>query len=141
MSRVQEAMQALATIELFQGLDDVQLARIATMSQWHDFAEGDTIVKEGDTDGQMYVVVRGSARIWMNGQPVRTVGPGEYFGEMSLLDGQPRAASVVATEPVQAISIARFNFLPLVTEHPDIAEELLIEMSRRLRLVGDDRID
>ena len=141
MSRVQEAMQALATIELFQGLDQVQLARIATTSQWHDFADGDTIVKEGDADGQMYVVVTGSARIWMGGQPLRTVGPGEYFGEMSLLDGQPRSASIIATAPVQAISIARFNFLALLKEHPDIAEELLIEMSRRLRLVGDEPID
>jgi CRP-like cAMP-binding protein len=135
MSRVQEAVDALASTELFSSLGAAQLARIATMSQWHEFTDGDTVVQEGDSDGQMYVVLAGTARMWVRGQAKGSFGPGDYFGEMSLLDGRPRSASVVATSPMRAVSIARFNFLPLLTEHPDIAEELLIEMCRRLRAV------
>jgi CRP/FNR family cyclic AMP-dependent transcriptional regulator len=141
MSRVQEAVVALSQIELFQGLAPSHLAKIATMSQWHEFADGDTVVKEGDTDGQIYVLLSGTARMWVGGRPFGAFGAGDYFGEMSLLDGQPRSATVVATAPVHAVSIARFNFLPLLTEHPEIAEELLIEMCRRLRLVQSERVD
>jgi CRP/FNR family cyclic AMP-dependent transcriptional regulator len=141
MSRVQGAVEALATIELFQGLDQGQLAKIATMSQRHEFTDGDTVVKDGDTDGRMYVILEGAARVWVGGRPEVQLGPGDYFGEMSLLDGQPRSASVVAIAPMTALSIARFAFLPLLTEHPDIAEELLVEMCRRLRLVQSRGVD
>ena len=141
MSRVQEAVEALSKIELLQGLAPSHLAKIATMSQWHEFADGDTVVKEGDVDGQMYVLLSGAARMVVGGRPMGEFAAGDYFGEMSLLDGQPRSATVVATAPTHAVSIARFNFLPLLREHPDIAEELLVEMCRRLRLVQSGRFD
>ena len=67
---------------------------------------------------------------------IASLGPGDHFGEMSLFDDEPRSATVLATSPVHALSIARFNFRPLIHEHAEIADELLMSLSRRLRDVA-----
>jgi CRP-like cAMP-binding protein len=134
MSRVSDEVAALQQIDLFQGLSEGQLTTLAATSKPREFTEGDVIVEEGDEDAQVFVILDGTASVQVSGSETDTLGPGDYFGEMSLLDGEPRSATVVATTPLRALSIARFNFVPLLSSNPDIAEHLLIEMSRRLRL-------
>jgi CRP/FNR family cyclic AMP-dependent transcriptional regulator len=138
MSRVHDQVEALQQVEIFQGLSEGQLTAIAATSTPHDFAKGDVVVTEGDSDARVFVILEGEARVDCNGRAADQLGPGDYFGEMSLLDGEPRSATIVATTPIRALSIARFNFRPLLTNHPDIAEHILVEMSRRLRLARSE---
>lgn len=71
----------------------------------------------------------------MKGRTRSELGPGDYFGEMSLLDGGPRSATVRASEPLTTLSIAEWNFRPLLKSHPTIAYKMLVMMCRRLRSV------
>jgi CRP-like cAMP-binding protein len=133
MSRVSDEVEALQQIELFNGLSQGQLTALAATSSPHEFAEGDVVVSEGDDDARVFVILDGSAVVRYGGTEVDQLGPGDYFGEMALLDGEPRSATIIATSSLRALSIARYNFLPLISTSPDIAERLLVEMSRRLR--------
>jgi CRP/FNR family cyclic AMP-dependent transcriptional regulator len=123
----------LATVDLFQGLSKRELQRVLASAKELEFAVGDTIVKEGDEDGRFYLLLDGAARVTQGRRTVAQLGPGDYFGEISLIDGEPRSASVVATEPIRALTLARWNFRPLLDEYPAIARKVLLEMCRRVR--------
>ncbi|MBA3655165.1 MAG: cyclic nucleotide-binding domain-containing protein [Actinobacteria bacterium] len=127
------AADVLSTVDLFQGLTKRELQRVMAMAKDQTFPEGDVVVVEGDEDGRFYLLLDGSARILQGKRTLATLGPGDYFGEISLIDGEPRSASVVATSDIRALSIARWNFRPLLEEHPAIARKLLLEMCRRVR--------
>jgi len=78
-------------------------------------------------------VVEGEAVICINDEDEMPIGVGAYFGEMSLLDGEPRSATVRATTPLRTLTVASFNFRPLLLEHPTITYKLLVALSRRVR--------
>src|SRR5262249_20681874 len=99
------------------------------------FAEGETVTEEGTPGGRFHVIQTGAVRVVANGRTRATLGPGEYFGELSLIDGEPRSATVVATEPLTTISIAEWNLRPLLKTQPSISYKLLVVMCRRARAV------
>ena len=125
--------EVLSTVDLFQGLSKRELQRLMATAKELSFAEGDNMVTEGDEDGRFYLMLEGTAQIIQGRKKLATLGPGDYFGEISLIDGEPRSATVVATAPIRALTMARWNFRPLLEEHPAIARKLLIEMCRRVR--------
>jgi CRP-like cAMP-binding protein len=127
------AADVLSTVDLFQGLSKRELQRLMSSAKEFSFAEGDVVVNEGDEDGRFYLLLDGKARIIKGKRTLATLGPGDYFGEISLVDGEPRSATVLATAPIRALSLARWNFHPLLEEHPAIARKLLLEMCRRVR--------
>jgi CRP-like cAMP-binding protein len=75
------------------------------------------------------------------GREVTALSGGEYFGEMSVIDGGPRSATVTATTPVRTLSIASWEFMPLLEKHPGIAAKMLVEMVRRIRRLESSPID
>ncbi len=123
----------LSTVDLFQGLSKRELQRVMASAKDLSFAEGDAIVTEGEEDGRFYLLLDGNARIVQGKRTVANLGPGDYFGEISLIDGEPRSATVLATSPIRALTLARWNFRPLLEEHPAIARKMLLEMCRRVR--------
>ncbi|HZN12805.1 MAG TPA: cyclic nucleotide-binding domain-containing protein [Acidimicrobiales bacterium] len=127
------AADVLSTVDLFQSLSKRELGRLMASAKELSFAEGDIIVTEGDEDGRFYLVLEGKARIVKGRRTLATLGAGDYFGEISLIDGEPRSATVLALGPIRALTIARWNFRPLLEEHPAIARKLLLEMCRRVR--------
>jgi CRP/FNR family cyclic AMP-dependent transcriptional regulator len=127
------AAEALAHIDLFQRLPPRDLAQVAEMTKAFDFAAGQAITAEGEQGGRFYVLLEGQADVVVGDDVVNTLKAGDYFGEISLIDGQPRTATIVARTPARTLSLSSWNFRPLLKEHPSIAEAVLLEMCRRLR--------
>jgi CRP-like cAMP-binding protein len=125
----------LGGIELFAGLPEKALRRIARQVKEMRFAGGSVILEEDSEGGlgRMYVVLEGSARAEVDGTPVGEYGPGDHFGEMSLLDGGPRSATVTAISDVSLAGLASWNLRPILMEEPSIAIHLIEVLARRLR--------
>jgi CRP/FNR family cyclic AMP-dependent transcriptional regulator len=139
MSRAADHVRALAATELLRGLTETDLVRVAATANEQEFKAGAVIAEEGSADGDLFVILDGRATVDVRGHTEDELGPGDYFGEISILDGEPRSASVVAKTNVQALAIGRWSFRALYRDNPDIAEALLLEMVRRLRLTRDIR--
>jgi CRP/FNR family transcriptional regulator, cyclic AMP receptor protein len=129
------AAEALARIDLFGGLSRRDLGQVASMTKELDFAAGQVITEEGERGGRFYVLLDGEADVVVGDTVVNSLEAGDAFGEVSLIDGQPRSATVVARTLVRTLSLSSWNFRPLLREHPSIAEAILLEMCRRLRAV------
>ena len=123
----------LSSVDLFQGLSKRELQKLMSTAKEMLFDEGDTVVAEGDEDGRFYLLLEGTAKIISGRKTLATLGAGDYFGEISLIDGEPRSATVVTTSPVRALTLARWNFRPLLEEQPGVTRKLLVEMCRRVR--------
>lgn len=126
-------IKLLGDVDLFAGLAERDLRKIYSTSDVEEFERGTEIVTQDSPGGMFFVVIDGEVEVKVDGQTAAVLGSGQYFGEMSLLDGEPRSASVSARTPVKVLSVWRPNFRPLLHEHPSIAEHLLTALSRRIR--------
>jgi CRP-like cAMP-binding protein len=125
--------ELLGTVGLFAGLPKRKLSQVADMCREHRFQTGEAIVSEGDQTGRFYLIVEGGADVQVRGHVVATLGPGQYFGEFAVLDQAPRSATVTATTPVRAYSLASITLRPLLKEEPEITYRLLLNACQRLR--------
>ena len=133
MSRTEEAVERLAKVDLFEGLPENVLLRIALLGQVVECEPGQAIVQEDDPGGVLYLIFEGEAAVSMHGQERARLGSGDYFGEVSLLDGGPRSATVTAVSPVRAFTLASFSFRPLLAEHFEVADKVIFGLCQRLR--------
>jgi CRP/FNR family transcriptional regulator, cyclic AMP receptor protein len=123
---------------LFADLDDRELATIATVAKSRRYAK-DEVVFYADESGDIFCLIReGQVKVTMispEGKEIilKLLGPGDFFGEMALLDDEPRSATVVATEPLELVTIWRNDFLQILAENFTLTKKLLAELSRRLR--------
>ena len=123
----------LRKIDLFEELSDRDLERLAGTFKERDFSAGDTIATEGQRGVGFFVIAEGTVSYDVGGAAKGTGGPGDYFGEVALIDDGPRTATVTATTDVKAYGITSWEFRPLVVENANIAWELLKGMAKRLR--------
>lgn len=129
----------LKGVELFSELNEDQLAMLANLVVVQNFNRDETVVLEGDSSMQaLYLIASGSVQVYMTGIDGREtilsfLERGDFFGEMSLIDGEPRSASVRTVSDAQMLIIHRESFLQLIRQTPEIAMALLSEMSKRLR--------
>ena len=123
----------LAEIPLFAGLGRRHLNKVAALSRIRRFNEGATIVAAGEPGDALYVLLEGEVSVRRRSLPAITRGSGSFFGEMALLDGGPRSATVVADVPVVCLTISRSGFQKLLRKEPAISAALLTEMATRLR--------
>jgi cAMP-dependent protein kinase regulator len=122
----------LATLPLFAGIGKRDLRRIAGEAEFSEFAPGDSVVTTGEPSGGFYVILGGEATA--RAKPAaRTLKTGDYFGEMGLLDGAPRSASIVATKDLHVMRLSRGAFDAALDRHPTIARRLLTELGTRVR--------
>ncbi len=133
-----EHAQFLAGIPLFSTLDVEGMRDLAAVTRRHAFHQGEIIFHRDDPGNTLFVIKSGRVRIYISspeGQEVALAvfGPGEAFGELALLDGQPRSASAVAIEPVETYCIQRSDFINVATKRPRIALQMLATLSQRLR--------
>jgi CRP-like cAMP-binding protein len=110
----------LRRIPLFAACTPEELARVASIADEIDLREGRQLTREDAHGGELVVLVEGSADVHQDGVVVNTVGPGEYVGEVALVTGQPRTATVVATSPVHALVIEGHAFRALLAESPEL---------------------
>jgi CRP-like cAMP-binding protein len=127
----------LENIPLFRGLEKEELKAIANSSKEMVFRAGETIVKEGDAGLGFYLITEGKALVKHNGKTLAKLGRGSFFGEMSLLDDQPRSADVLAEEPTTCRVLLRWNFWSAVSKNQKIPRAMLQEMARRLRATNN----
>jgi CRP-like cAMP-binding protein len=97
------------------------------------FAEGQTVAEEGQSGVGFFVIEEGNATVSRQGNIIRTLEPGDYFGEIALIDEGPRSATVVATTDLRCRGMAAWEFRSFVREHPDVAWTLLATLVSRLR--------
>ena len=123
----------LAQVPLFEGLSRRHLKQIAERADEISFREKETIVEAGQPGGTFFIIVEGEVRVVRGDRTIARAGPGEFFGEISLLDGGPRTASVIADTPVVAIRLFKASFDRVVREEPRVAGKILAVVARRLR--------
>ena len=127
----------LQGIDLLRVLDDDVLDQVAERTTVTDHQPGDVVVAEGDDAAGLFVVFRGTASVERHDRTVAIVGPGEHIGEIALLDGQPRMATVRAEQDLRTGFIDSGDFLDLLEQNPDIALELLLALAARFRALED----
>lgn len=133
MSTTSDLAASLARVELFSGLSRKELGVVAGACRSHSFSEGETIVSAGSTTQRFYLIESGEVEVVAQGTVVARLGPGQYFGEMAVIDKAERSADVRAIGPVVAHSLAPFAFRPLLHENPEICYKLLVTMCQRVR--------
>ncbi|HTR77746.1 MAG TPA: Crp/Fnr family transcriptional regulator [Gemmatimonadaceae bacterium] len=134
----------LATVPLFNGLDQTERQRFAELAREKNFPKGSVILFENDPGDSLFVIRDGRVKVVLIGEDGREVilgilGVGEHFGELSLIDDQPRSAHVIAIEESNLIVLRRDDFRRRVEAAPSVAWSLLTELSRRLRR-ADEKI-
>lgn len=142
--RREEFVEIIKSVPMFAGLTKRQLNDVARLCFEVEYAPGDVILKDGERDAQhLAAITKGTARVVRRGKDVATVGPGDVVGEMSLIDGLPRSAAVIAETPVEAIVLYGTAFHALIDDAPSMCWRLLVaqttrirEFDERLRLIG-----
>lgn len=130
--------EALAAVPLFSQLPRKDLTRLSRAVVQRGYKKGETIVKEGEQAVAFFIVTKGRVDITTGGakkQKIAEIGPGGVFGEMALLDGGPRAATVIAKEDSDCLVLSRWDFVAELRTNPQMAVAMLPIISRRLREV------
>lgn len=127
----------LKKVPLFEGLTEAEVTEVALASQERDFPAGAFVVTQGSPGLGFYLLVEGDVEVLRNRKAVAELGPGGFFGEMSLLDEAPRSASIVAKTAVKCLVLGSWDFRVLLKKKPEIAIKMLEIMSRRLRAANE----
>ena len=130
--------EALGKVPLFAGLPPEEMERLGALVRARRYRRGEVIFLEGDAGSSLCIIAIGRVRIVLSGADGREVvlnvyGPGDFFGEFALLDGEPRSADAIAQEPCLLYWLTRDDFLAFLESHPRAASTLLAVLSRRLR--------
>jgi len=126
-------IEMLQNTPLWSGLTKQDLGLVARSSEERDFESGRTIVSKGEPGSGFYLILEGAVEVRSNGKTLSKLGPGQFFGEMSILNNQPRSADVVTVEPSRILFLSALSFKTLLFANPKIALTMLQEFGRRLR--------
>ena len=121
----------LADLPLFARIGKRRLRKIASLAQFQEFSPGAIVVESGKPSDAFYLILGGRAKVL--GKSRRTLGTGDYFGEMGLIDGEPRSATIAAEGELQAMKLPRRPFLKLLNREPQIALSMMAELAARIR--------
>ncbi|MGL1935611.1 MAG: Crp/Fnr family transcriptional regulator [Fibrobacterales bacterium] len=134
-----DKLELLKGVDLFSSLDNAQLALISELVLSRSYQKDENIILEDDSEDQaLFIIVDGDVKVYISGLDGREtilamLGTGDFFGEMSLIDGDPRSASVKSVTQTEILVLRRSDFREEMVKFPDLAMSLLEEMSRRLR--------
>ena len=125
--------ESLRRVPLFAGMDKKELDLVARLLKEQPYSAGSIIVKSGSGGHGLYIIKEGRVTVVREGQAVATLGPGQFFGEISVLDGGPRTADVRADTDTVCLTLISWEVKPLLMEAPTITYKMLLEMVKRLR--------
>jgi CRP-like cAMP-binding protein len=131
-------VEALKRAPLFDGLSRKQLGELAKVAEDVDLDSGAVLCREGKRGQEFFVIMDGEAEVTRKGKRVATCGPGEFLGEIALIEDVPRTATVTAKTPIRFFVITRQSFLRLLDEQPGVERKVLLALARRLIPVADD---
>ena len=126
-------VKSLKGVPLFTGMSNSHLQKLAKEVKLKSFAAGEMILKEGVYGVGFYLVLKGKVQAKKGNRVLKELGGGQFFGEMTLLEGSPRSADVVAVEPTKCFFLSFWDFQEIMREDPTITEVILKELVRRLR--------
>ena len=126
-------VELIQRVPLFSDLDNRELKEIADSMKERLFAAGDTVTEEGKGGAGFFVIDEGSAKVSVRGQDVRTIGAGDYFGEIGLIADIDRTATIIAETDLRCYGMTFWDFRPLVETNASIAWKLLQAMAQRLK--------
>jgi CRP/FNR family transcriptional regulator, cyclic AMP receptor protein len=138
MPEQEDRVRFLANVPLFRGLKERQLQRLNQRFVSRSYDVGNEIVTQGRGGAGLFILLSGAAeavRVRRDGSKavVNTFGPTDFFGELALLDDEPRTASVIAREKTECLVLSQWEFFGALREDPDMAIEVLQELARRFR--------
>lgn len=141
-----DVLTALRQVELFAGLDEQVLARIASVARPRDFDRGELLFVEGDVGDALLVLISGSVTVFRTSAEgeraaLNVLEAPEVLGEIALLDGAPRSASVEATEPTMVLSLSRAEFFGLLRGQPAVLEPLMRQLGTMVRHLTEQAAD
>lgn len=128
-----DKIDLLEEVPMFQECTRKQLRHIARIAAVFDAPAGAALTRAGEPGEEFFLIVAGSATVEVSPKKRVRLQPGDFFGEMSLLDGEPRSATVVADTPLRLLVITRKHFSTLLHEVPGLTQNLLVTLSRRVR--------
>jgi CRP-like cAMP-binding protein len=128
-----DVVAQLGRVPLFSDCSKRDLELIARVVKDVSHPAGTVIAREGEPGVGLFVIVSGTAEVTIGGKKKTTLGPGDFFGEIALLDGGPRTATVTAISDLELLGLTEWVFRGLMQEHPSIALKTLQQMAGRLR--------
>ena len=126
-------LELLASVPLFAGSSKRQLRGILDWTSEYRYEPGTTIVREGAKGDELFLMLEGKAAVSRGGKRQTRLGAGDFFGEMAVIDGRPRTATVVAEGPVDCLVLKQGDFKALLAGDPLLAWNLLKSLAARLR--------
>jgi len=133
----QDKAAALAAVPLFAGISDDSMAQLAEVAGEVEFPAGQFIVRQGQVGSGLYVIIDGQARVVRGSTEIASLGPTEFFGELSVIDQEPRMASVEAVRDTRLLAVASWDLLRLMESDTALAQNLIRELARRIRSAGE----
>lgn len=134
------AVSQISRVPIFSGCSKRELAIIARASKVVSHKADTVIAREGERGVGLFLIIEGQCRVSIGGKTKARLGPGDFFGEVALLDGGPRTATVTAITNVRLIGITGWVFRGLLMEHPSIALKTLESVAGRLRSVSKEPV-
>jgi CRP-like cAMP-binding protein len=132
------SVELLQRVPLFAALDQKELKQLTDSFKEQTFQAGEDAVTEGEHGGRFYVIESGEALVMVHGEEKRRLGPGDYFGDVALIDQGDRSASIQAGSDLKCYGLTFWDFRPLVESDPRVAWPLLQTMAKRLRAAEAD---
>jgi len=126
-------VDVLREVPLFADFGQKELERLAGEFKERTFTEGSAVTREGATGAGFFVIAEGNANVSVGGEQKGTLGAGDHFGEIALIDDLPRSATITAATDLRCYGLTPWDFRPFVEEHPQVAWSLLQTFARRLR--------
>ena len=128
---------ALGRCPFFADLSRGELRELAKVTEDMEVEEGKTLTREGASGSEFFVIVDGEVAVTKDGSEIRSLGEGDFFGEISLLEDRPRTATVTAKTPLRFFVLTRQNFRALLDKQPEIDEKVTTALEERLRTTED----
>lgn len=133
----------LENIAIFSGLSQPELDLLENHMITRTFRKNTVIINEGDQANSLYIILSGMVKVFLSNEDgkeiiINTLGEGDHFGELALLDDAPRSASIMTTEKSSLGTISKADFVTVLSKHPELALKLIQELTRRIRLLSDN---
>jgi CRP/FNR family cyclic AMP-dependent transcriptional regulator len=138
--RKNQRVELLRGVQLFAGCSTAELGKIASLATEHHAKAGQVLTERGDPGLEFFIIVEGEATATRKGAHLATLGPGSFFGELALLDGGTRTATVIAETDMRLLVLSRREFTGLLHVAPSVSSKMLVELGSRLR-TADEKLD
>jgi len=130
--------ELLGTVGLFEGIGPAELEAVAAQAEEVEFPAGRQIVRQGEIGTGFFLITAGRTRVVRDGETIAELGPGDFFGELSVLDGEPRTAAVVSETSTTCLAIPSWKLDALLEAQPRLTIAILRGVARRLRSVTEE---